>query len=484
MKRLPLSAKVALWSFLVAGLTMAGAMVVTTIVLERELIFPIEERLALRANEIFASLDGYAKQTPESATAITKEMLPRSVASMTVELLGSGGELLYRSANLKNKLTLMGGPPTPHVIHLYKLPYRVETFHHGTLTLRMGWPLSSTYATLERVKTAGLYALPFAGALSLLGGYWVAGRAMRPVRKITEAAARITAEDLHQRLPLPAARDEIRLLTNVLNNTFERLERSYLQALRFASDASHQLKTPVTVMRAAIEALLTDACLRPEQAAILNDLLDQTRRLSSLTEGLLLLARADAGGIRTHPNATDLVPILERCVEDAEVMGSNLGIRIKKDLPASLEALADPGRTEQILLNFLENAVKYNRPGGVIRVCAGERRDGAFITVSNTGEPIPPDRMPWIFDRFARGSRDESRAGHGLGLSIAKELATAQGGDVRLVRSDAEGTEFELRLALPNGRTSDNPLIPLLTPAPRPALRPAAKPAPPLRIPG
>ena len=466
MTRLPLSAKVALWSFLVAGLTMGTALMVTTIAVERELMAPIEDRMGKQATEIFANLKHYADEPAESRPGITDEMLPRSVRNVPVEVLGSDGGLLYRSPNLKNKLTLMGGPTTPHVTFLYRQPYHVETFNRGTLTVLVGYPLNSTSMTLKRVKTAGLYALPFAGVLSLLGGYWIASRAMRPVRKITEAAARITANDLHQRLPLPAARDEIRLLTNVLNNTFERLERSYLQSVRFASDASHQLKTPITVMRAAIEDLLADASLRPEQSAVLNDLLDQTRRLTSLTEGLLLLARADAGGIVAQPGEADLIPILDRCIEDAEVLGSNQQIRIERDFPKELFALADPQRTEQVLLNLLENAVKYNRQGGVIRVRAGERRDGIFITVSNTGTAIPAERMPWIFDRFARGNRDESRAGHGLGLSIARELAAAQGGDVRLLHSDENMTEFELRLVPPGGKTSDNPLIPLLTPPP------------------
>jgi signal transduction histidine kinase len=227
-------------------------------------------------------------------------------------------------------------------------------------------------------------------------------------------------------------------------------------------------------MRAAIESLLADSRLQPDQAEVLQDLLDQTRRLSSLTEGLLLLAKADAGGIQTQASDTDLIPIIERCIEDAEVLGSGLGIRIERELPRTLHAIADPQRTEQILLNLLENAVKYNRQGGVIRVRAGERRDGVFIVVANTGDAIPPERMPWIFDRFARGGRDESRAGHGLGLSIARELAAAQGGDVRLVRSDAGGTEFELRLAL-DGK-ADGAMTPLLTPPPTPAAL--------LRIPG
>ena len=466
MKRLPLSAKVALWSFVLAGITLLSAIFVTTFALDLELMVPIEERFSKLSAEIFAVLDSERNGPAGELPPITPAMLPRGAAISHVEILGVNGESLYRSPTLKNNLTLAGGPDKPHIAQIYKQPFYIRPFHKGSLTLLLAHPLAANYKTLARVKTAGLYALPFAGLLSLMGGYWLAGRALKPVRKITEAAARITAEDLHQRLPLPAARDEIRLLTNVLNDTFERLDRSYQQAVRFASDASHQLKTPVTVMRAAIEALLTDASLRPDQAAVLHDLLDQTRRLSSLTEGLLLLARADAGGIVAQPGEVDLIPILDRCIEDAEVLGSNQQIRIERDLPPDLFALADPQRTEQILLNLLENAVKYNRQDGVIRVRAGERRDGVFIAVANTGQSIPPERMPWIFDRFSRGNRDESRAGHGLGLSIARELAAAQGGDVRLLHSDENLTEFELRLVPPGGKTSDNPLIPLLTPPP------------------
>jgi signal transduction histidine kinase len=476
MSRLPLSAKVALWSFVLAAITLGTAVFVTTIALERELMVPIEERFERLSSEIFSSLHALRSAPDGKFPTLTPEMLPRGASTSHIEILDANGAVLYRSPTMKDRLTLKGGQDEPHIAQLFKQPYYIRPFHDGGVTLLLAHPLAANYNTLARVKTAGLYALPVAGLLSVIGGYWLAGRALKPVRKITEAAARITANDLHQRIPLPPARDEIRLLTKVLNDAFERLERSYLQAVRFASDASHQLKTPVTVMRAAIEALLADHSLRPEQSAALDDLLEQTRRLSSLTEGLLLLARADAGGIKAQPDEVDLLPILERCIEDAEVLGSHLHIQIERDVPARLRALADPGRTEQILLNLLENAVKYNRENGVISIRAGERRDGVFIAVLNTGDQIPNERIPWIFDRFSRGGRDESRAGHGLGLSIAKELANAQGGDVRLLHSDAGGTEFELRLASVNSKITGNPLMPLMTPHPSPAAY--------LRIPG
>ena len=188
MTRLPLSAKVALWSFLVAGLTMGTALMVTTIAVERDLMAPIKDRMGKQATEIFANLKHYADKPAESRPGITDEMLPRSVKNVPVEVLGSDGGLLYRSPNLKNKLTLMGGPTTPHVTFLYRQPYHVETFNRGTLTVLVGYPLSSTSMTLKRVKTAGLYALPFAGVLSLLGGYWIASRAMSASKWVSESS--------------------------------------------------------------------------------------------------------------------------------------------------------------------------------------------------------------------------------------------------------------------------------------------------------
>ena len=468
--RLPLSLKVALWSFLVAGLAIVSALLVTEWVLERELTAPIHERLSKSATEVFWSLDHYAAGTTDGLVTITKDMMPKSVGGTHMEIFGAEGELLYRSPSMKAKLTLAGGPETPHVTMLYKQPFRVETFHHNSMTLLLSFPLATIYATLERVKTAGLWSLPVAGVLSLFGGYWVARRAMSPVRTIIDAAQRISAEDHNHRLPVPKAKDDLRKLTNVLNDTFDRLERSYLQAVRFASDASHQLKTPVTVMRAAIEDMLRDPELRPANAAALNDVLDQTRRLSSLAEGLLVLASADAGGIDAEIADTDMIPLISRCVEDAEILAMEHSIRIQHDLPTSLMALADPRRSEQVLLNLLENAIKYNRQNGTIQIRAGSRKDGVFIIISNTGTPIPPERTGWIFDRFARGERDESRAGHGLGLSIARELAAAQRGDVRLLRSDSAWTEFEFRLPHPSARQPDGHIVPLLTPPPTRAL--------------
>jgi signal transduction histidine kinase len=238
----------------------------------------------------------------------------------------------------------------------------------------------------------------------------------------------------------------------VLNKTFEQLEKGYTQAVHFASDASHQLKTPITVMRSCIESLLKQPGLSPEHCRELDELLQQTRRLSSLAEGLLLLARADAGSLSVKAVETDLRILIEGCLEDAEVLAGQRKLRIEHDLPEKIPAIADEARVEQVLLNLLENAVKYNRDGGMINVSAGTDEEGVFIIVASTGTPIPGEKMSVIFNRFTRGESDEQRVGHGLGLSIARELARAQGGDLRLLRSDEEITEFEIRLLSPGSK--------------------------------
>lgn len=451
MRALPLRVKVALWSALMAGGAMGLALFGIRYFLQYELQETLDRRLDRVASEIFWNLDQRPGGPAEVRTIIADDLIPPSAASHLIEIIGAKKQTLYRSANLKNT-SLGGGLPELHEVNFRERPYRVGTYYHKSLILHLGASLANDNATLDRVSHAIVISLPAVLLFSLAGGLLVAVRALRPVKKITDAARRITTEDLTQRLPVPAAKDEIHELTEVLNKTFEQLEKGYTQAVHFASDASHQLKTPITVMRSCIESLLKQPGLSPEHCRELDELLQQTRRLSSLAEGLLLLARADAGRLIVKAVEIDLRQLIEGCLEDAEVLAAQRKLRIEHDLPEKIPAIADEARVEQVLLNLLENAVKYNRDGGLINVSAGTDEDGVFIIVASTGTPIPGEKMPVIFNRFTRGESDEQRVGHGLGLSIARELARAQGGNLRLLRSDEEITEFEIRLLSPGSK--------------------------------
>ena len=454
MIHIPLRMKVGLWSAFCAGAAMAIALVGIRMFVAGEMMDAAVQRLNREAQAVLRSYDRQAAKSQDGAAEFSEDLLPPSLNGMLVELYSNDHRLLIRSSGLKGQ-TLADEASEPHEVTLGVRRLLTGTYYHKSVTLYLAAQMGVYYNTLRRLDIAILVSLPVVIILSLIGGLWVARRALRPVQILTEAARKISAAGLGQRLPLPTANDEIRMLTEVLNETFGRLEISYQQAVHFASDASHQLKTPITVMRAGIETLMKQPGQPPDNLQELADLLQQTRRLSSLAEGLLLLARADAGRLVVQPHVAELVQIIEGCIEDAEVLAEPRQLRIERALPTQLSGLVDPPRFEQALLNLLENAVKYNRSGGVIRVSASADATGISIVVANTGQPIPAERVPLIFNRFTRGETDESLAGHGLGLAIALELIRAQGGELRLLRSDPVITEFEVRMPIATNLLQD-----------------------------
>jgi signal transduction histidine kinase len=270
-----------------------------------------------------------------------------------------------------------------------------------------------------------------AGALMLLGGLagsqFFSRRLSMPVEKLVVDSE----ENRIQRARAEAALD----LTN------EGLRR----AIRFSADASHQLKTPVTVIRAGLEELLARKHLAPEVRDEISDLVHQTYRLASIVDDLLLLARADAGRLQIDFTPVDLTQLIEAGLDDLGATPDALDLAVETDFPAALHIAGEKRYSTIIVQNLLENARKYNRPRGLIRVTAREEGGSVLLTVGNTGRPIPAAAQEHIFERFHRGSVGENVPGHGLGLNLARELARLHGGDLRLARSDEAWTEFEAR---------------------------------------
>jgi signal transduction histidine kinase len=303
---------------------------------------------------------------------------------------------------------------------------------------------------------AALAGLPFALGFAWLGGRKLAAMAVAPVEKMTAAAEQVTAEQFHQRVPVPRVKDEMQRLAQVLNTTFDRLERSYQQALRFSADASHELKTPVTVLRTCIEATLGSATLNDNDRAAVSTLLEQTQRLSNIITSLLLLSRADAGRLTLDLTPQDLTILTQACVEDARIIAEERHVQVECSLPPTAPASVDALRYSQIASNLLDNAVKYNREGGSVEVSLADS-DGVWrLSVANTGTEIKSEHREHLFERFFRAEHTVDQNGQGLGLSLSKELARAHGGDIRLVRSADGWTEFEVTLPHGDLSASDN----------------------------
>jgi signal transduction histidine kinase len=293
------------------------------------------------------------------------------------------------------------------------------------------YPLASWTAQLDRLR----WQIGGAGALLLLGGFvashFVARNMSAPVKKL----ALDSEENRAERERAEAA----------LASTAEELERS----TRYSADASHQLKSPMTVLRIGLESLLEREGFKPEVYEELSTLLHQTRRLTGVIDDLLLLSRMDAGHLQIASTPVNLSQLVDEWLDDLGALPDSPDVKIEKEFPRGLFVGGEKRYTSLIVQNLLENARKYNRAGGRIRVSAHGNGSNVVLTIGNTGRTIPPGEN--IFERFHHSSSPSAASGHGIGLNLARELARLHGGDLRLVRSESDWTEFEVRFSAANG---------------------------------
>ncbi len=343
---------------------------------------------------------------PESAEKTLSAEVTQAIAggdrakgSFTVTVNGDTQLLFYERLNANSAF------PAAYQVCIYALTESIARQH------RLSWQIGG------------------AGVLLLLGGFvasrFVAVRLAQPVEQL----ALDSEENRAQRQRAEAA----------LESTSEELERT----ARYSADASHQLKSPVTVLRTGIESLLAREDFQPEVYEELSGLLHQTRRLTSVIDDLLLLSRMDAGHLEIDSQPVNLVRLAEEWLEDLAALPDAFEVAIEKEFPKSLFIAGEKRYTSLIVQNLLENARKYNRPGGRIRVVARQQNSDVLLSIGNTGCAIAPPAQQHIFERFYHNST--SSAGHGLGLNLARELARLHGGDLRLVRSENDWTEFEAR---------------------------------------
>jgi signal transduction histidine kinase len=230
-----------------------------------------------------------------------------------------------------------------------------------------------------------------------------------------------------------------------LASTTEELERS----TRYSADASHQLKSPMTILRIGLESLLAREGFKPEVYEELSTLLHQTRRLTGVIEDLLLLSQMDAGHLQIASSPVNLSQLVDEWLDDLGALPESPDVKIEKEFPRGLFVAGEKRYMSLIIQNLLENARKYNRAGGRIRVSAtGNGRD-VMLTIGNTGRTIPPGEN--IFERFHHSSSPSAASGHGIGLNLARQLTRLHGGELRLVRSEKDWTEFEVRFSAANG---------------------------------
>lgn len=446
MKSCSLKVRVGVYSGLVTVVSvLAGAAVLIPAVRHHQLV-QMDRTMKDGADELLWDLINFRDAPQDPSVQLEQRLLPFVLQRHHVQVEGTGGKVLYRSPQpLDAPLDVAVGQT--RTIHYKGEDFRVGAWQEGPYLVKVGVSMSPVIEFQDEVGRGLAIALPVAGLIALIGGMLLGRHAVAPVAELGEAAERISVHAPTERLPLPACHDEIGKLTQVLNRSFDRLQSSYDSATRFAADASHQLKTPVAILRAGLDHLSRETGLDSPQAAEVAVLLQQTRRLTALIDDLLMLSKADAGRLQLEKNTADLVPLIAAAIDDLQTLSAEKNLSIEYALPGELVANVDRRAMAVILQNLVENTAKYTPSGGTVKILASRNDASIVITVANTGTTLELEDQERIFERFHRGPVvGENVRGHGLGLSIARELARAHGGELRVSDASDGWIEFELRL--------------------------------------
>jgi heavy metal sensor kinase len=329
--------------------------------------------------------------------------------------------------------------------------YRLVAIRHRLANgqiyvVEVGGPENGITSALHDLVFTFLVGFPVLIGISVFGGYSLLGRVLRPVDEIVRAAEQITFRDRNKRLPVPKTGDEFERISEALNRMIERLDESFQIANRFAGDASHELRTPLTILQGELEAFVNDPSFTGEAIERGGNMLEEVVRLSHIVEGLLLVSRLEAGEAQMKRERVDLGEIARSVAEQMQLLCEDKMLQLRYEVAEHVVVEGDEIRLRQIVVNLLDNAIKYTPEGGeiVLRVGASER--AAFLEITDTGMGISPSALPQVFERFFRAEevRANRMQGTGLGLSIVKSITDAHGGNIRIESEERRGTRVRV----------------------------------------
>lgn len=383
----------------------------------------------------------YAQVWSEDSRSLLRSQYMTTDLPVDAEALAAagGGELVWGRG-------VYGGMP---VRVLYYPLSRFGMAHEGHV-LEVAAPLVSRDDMVARITLSAILVTVLVALASLLGSWWLAGRAVRPVHEVIDQAAELGAGSLGTRISAYADTVEYRRLVDVLNHMLGRLQRAFEIQKRFTADASHELRSPLTVLRGEMELALRRERAPEEYREVLNSSVEEVSRLTRITENLLTLARSDAGSIRPEARRVDVREVVERITDRLEPVAAERGVRIELAGASSLSACVDPGLVGQVVWNLVENALKFSPRGEAVEVhvgLEGPSPDGPVrLSVLDRG-PGVGDRPEELFERFFREDPARTRGGSGLGLAIVEAIALAHGGSARAEARPGGGAVISATLA-------------------------------------
>jgi len=419
--------------------------------LDRELHRNLELLHATEQAELRQLLGSGGPPTPEEVARRIGRDAENDATLFLVQVRDPVGRVLFRSRNLgAAELPPLPAGAAHGEVELPGVgPLFVSEFPGEGWRLAVASSLGIVDGLLWDYLRISLLLLGGIAAVGLGLGHAFSRVTLRPLRHIAETANRIRSDNLSERIPAPEGRDELATLVRLLNQMFDRLQAAFEQVGRFAADVSHEVKTPLSLIRLNAERLRGRVAADPEAAAAVADILEEIERINHVADRLLFLARAESGALQCTLRPAAVGSLLGPLAEDAQVLAADRGVRLVVDAAADAEIRADPGLLRQLLLNVLSNAISVTPPGGEVRLRSGPVDGGWRFEVLDEGPGLPPEQLARLFERFVRFDRRDGgqRPGHGLGLAISRSIAQLHGGTIRaLAREDRSGLRIEVDL--------------------------------------
>ena len=475
--------KLTLWYVLILGILLISFSGFLYFTLSKSLYRDVDEKLRslaeLIASEFASPLSKFGFGNVDQALETSLNLRP---IGKFIQVLDQSGNIGRKSDNLRNvqlpislnalKNATKGSITFETNRSIGNTPLRIITFpvienDHVTKIVQIASSLEEVEDALSTLFLILIIAVPLALMIAILGGQFLAHKALKPVDNITQTARVITSQNLNQRIAPLKVKDEISRLIETFNEMISRLDQSFRQVKQFSSDASHELKTPLTILKGEVEVTLRKERSLQEYQQTLKSNLEEINRMSQIVEDLLLLSRADVGEIGLNQEDINLSEIFNEVVTQMDMLATSKRLRLfASNHHQDIHMFGDALRIRELFINLIENGIKYTEQGGAIRVALskeydplgrnssggteGEKEEFVKIVVSDTGIGIAKEDQERIFNRFFRVDKARSReeGGSGLGLSICKWIVEAHQGEIRVESELGKGSSFIVKLPL------------------------------------
>jgi heavy metal sensor kinase len=454
---LPIRAKLTALYFGVMTLSFVAFVYVSDLGFRRSIEATVDNASRTNLETVQRLLSGTAARGDEEVRQQLRDLSDLWASGALFEVSDAGGNWMFRSPHFLHS-SVPFPPVQDHSLVIFttnldNFQYRVaiQRVNVGghAYEIHAAVPTEPFDQALDHFRMIEKETLPALVLLATLLGYWLSGRSLAPVNRIIETAELIGAQNLSRRLEVPKARDELRRLTETLNAMLVRIETSFKRITQFTADASHDLRTPVAVIRATAEITLRRPRTEPEYRDALSRILDTSVDTSELLENLLTLARADAGAAGMEMHSLDLASHVSKAQQRAALLAAEKAMEVTSRVPATpVWVKADAIAIDRLLLILLDNAVKYTPSGGRCEIALSQSQGHALISVRDSGIGIAESDLTNIFDRFYRvdRARNKDNGGAGLGLAIARWIAEMHGGSIAAESKVGSGSAFHVSL--------------------------------------